>query len=167
MRTMIQVQPNLPSAEQVALWKAAEADMAEKVEAAEKEFGLSELPDWHFDQGTGIVTFAKEGAEPSVRAHFVPAGSYSNESRTWVWAWANDDVEQKDEIGKCYHYGVEKDMRELKEPQLDSTPEKAFQLASVAAYILKEGVVVQLSNKAEGEIVGYMYLVLRNIEKVH
>jgi len=157
---------NLPSAEQVALWKAAEAAMAEKVEHVEKEFALSTLPDWHFDQGAGAVTFAKEGAEPSVRAEFVPAGSYSNESRTWVWAWANDDVEQKDEIGECYHYGVEKNMRELKEPQLDSTPEKAFQLASVASYILKEGVVVQLSNKVEGDTVGFIYLILRNIQRV-
>lgn len=159
--------PDVASPEQIALWKAAKEDVADKSDKVEKEFALSQLHDWQMDQGSGEVTFSQKGGAPRVVAKFVPAGSFSLTSDTWVWAWANDDVEDKDEIGKLYKYGLEKGMRQLTEPQLSSTPEEAFQLASVAAYVLKEGVPIQLSNIVDGDTVGYLYVLLKDIQKVH
>src|ERR1044072_8015559 len=55
---------------------------------------------WHLDQGTGKLTFSKDGVTKVV-ADAQIVGSYSTYSHTWMWSWANKYVDEgmKKDIG--------------------------------------------------------------------
>lgn len=54
------------------------------------EHGLGLFDHWQYDAEEGTIVF--RGGSPSVRASVQVVGTSSAESRSWLWAWANESV---------------------------------------------------------------------------
>lgn len=68
------------------------AELERKQEALIKQHGLDAYGMFDYDLSTGKIQF-KEGDIVKVEADFIPAGSFSEEGQSWMWAWANPSVE--------------------------------------------------------------------------
>jgi len=66
----------------------------ERQESFAKQFKADEHERWDWYQETGKLVFSHDD-KPQVEAdiHFV--GSYSSSSETWMWAWANEYLDEK------------------------------------------------------------------------
>ena len=68
------------------------------IEPRHKEFlskykaGEHERWDWH--QETATLIFSHNG-KPQVEANIQFSGTYSTQSETWMWAWANESLDEK------------------------------------------------------------------------
>jgi len=49
---------------------------------------------WDWDQDTAKLIFSHNG-EPQVEAQIQFSGTYSTQSNTWMWAWANESLDEK------------------------------------------------------------------------
>ena len=93
---------------------------------------------WHLDQGTGKLTFSKDGVTKVV-ADAQIVGSYSTYSHTWMWSWANKYVakEMKKDIGKVKEFGERQNYKELTIAKWECDEEYAGTLTIAAGYLLK------------------------------
>ena len=57
----------------------------------EKRFRLDEHPRWDWERDTGELVFSNAG-KARVVADCQAVGSYSTESKSWMWSWANRSV---------------------------------------------------------------------------
>jgi len=65
-----------------------------KQEFFSKKFKINEHEQWDWYQETGKLIFSHNG-KPQVEAVIHFAGSYSTTSETWMWAWANQHLDEK------------------------------------------------------------------------
>jgi hypothetical protein len=68
------------------------AELEEKQAALEQQFGLGRYARWAYDGTTGLLTFADDRGVTVVRAETTQIGSYSQNTQTWKWAWANASI---------------------------------------------------------------------------
>src|SRR5262245_11876750 len=59
-----------------------------KQRTLEKEFEIDKHKRWDWDQEKAELIFSNDGV-PAVRCDIAFIGSVSEESKTWLWAWAN------------------------------------------------------------------------------
>ncbi|MFC1684397.1 DUF6882 domain-containing protein [Pseudomonadota bacterium] len=69
------------------------AELERKQDALIKQHRLDAYGMFDYDLTTGKIQFKDENDIVKVEANFVPAGSFSEESQSWMWAWANPSVE--------------------------------------------------------------------------
>jgi hypothetical protein len=79
--------------------KQFDAFVAQAVRALEQKqdlltdtYGLGKYEEFWFDQSTGVLQFKDATGCVQSEATVTPIGSYSQKSRTWQWAWANDSL---------------------------------------------------------------------------
>jgi hypothetical protein len=114
---------------------------------------------WHLDQGTGKLTFSKDGVT-KVIADAQIVGSYSTYSHTWKWSWANKSVHEgmKKEIGKVKEYGERHRYKELTTAQWECDEDYAGTMTAAAGYLLKA------KGAYRGPMEdGYVYILMTNI----
>ena len=114
---------------------------------------------WHLDQGTGKLTFSKDGVT-KVIADAQIVGSYSTYSHTWMWSWANKYVDEgmKKDIGKVKEFGERQNYKKLTTPKWECDEEHAGTLTIAAGYLLKS------KGAYRGPIEdGYVYMLITNI----
>ena len=131
-------------------------------------FGFDHLPRWDLDQGTQEIVFGDKDGVAKVKARFQVAGSFSNESSSWLWAWANSDIEPQvaRESQAVKAYGEEHEIPALVTGRIDlSTEERAWGYASVAAYLTKAPLMMKVST-VPGKNYGWVYLLLWDIENI-
>ena len=58
-------------------------------EWCKREFRLSEYERYFWDQENGTIVFSDEGI-PKVEATIQFVGTFSSNSDTWLWGWANE-----------------------------------------------------------------------------
>ncbi len=63
-----------------------------------EQFKLDVHERWDWDQTTGKLIFSHDG-EPQVVASVQFAGSFSTETNTWMWAWANESLDDNIKSG--------------------------------------------------------------------
>ncbi|WP_444898464.1 DUF6882 domain-containing protein [Microbulbifer sp. SSSA003] len=56
-----------------------------------KKFNLRNWKSWFLNQEAGELTFSS-GEVPIVVANVEIAGTYSNETKTWLWGWASEYI---------------------------------------------------------------------------
>jgi hypothetical protein len=116
---------------------------------------------WHLDQGTGKLTFSKDGVT-KVIADAQIAGSYSTYSHTWMWSWANKHVSEgmKKDIGKVREFGEKHNYKELTTAKWECDEDRADTLALVAGHVLKA------KGAYRGPIEnGYVYMLITDIRR--
>lgn len=83
----------------------------EKQKTLTEEFKINDHERWDWYQDSGLLIFSHEGKQ-QVEAEISFTGSISTTSNTWMWAWANESLEDKiksesliiREIGEREHY---------------------------------------------------------------
>lgn len=67
----------------------ANDELKEKQRELATEHGLGSYSRWWSDQETSLIQFSDAAGKVGLQAEFVPIGSFSPLSNTWLWAWAN------------------------------------------------------------------------------
>ncbi len=53
-------------------------------------YDLNSYTEWFYDEKTSLITFNKPESE--LNFEYIPIGSYSNETKTWLWSWNNKEL---------------------------------------------------------------------------
>jgi len=131
------------------------------------EYRLFNWARWAFDQSTGKLRFENERGQTMVDADTLYVGSYSQNSGSWKWAWANFNVAQEDrakseeirKLAKITGY----DIFDYKE-QLGMDEQLAFQLTAMALHHLKADGFYRIPNRDPETS---FFLGLRHIRRHH
>jgi hypothetical protein len=102
--------------------------------ALEQQWALSKLigdHDWWLDLDGGTITFGEQTFSVQV------LGSESDSSETWLWAWANTQLDIPTHlltaVRSMYEYGIREGVPEFTTGQLDLKQVTGHQLALVAS----------------------------------
>ena len=117
---------------------------------------------WHLDQGTGKLTFSKDGVT-KVIADAQIVGSYSTYSHTWMWSWANQSVDEKlkKDTRRVKEYGESHSYKELITAKWECDEDYAATMTAAAGYLLKS------KGAYRGPIEdGYVYMLITDIRRV-
>jgi hypothetical protein len=63
-----------------------------KQDALTADHGLGSHAKWWLDQETGSLQFMSADGTPQLVAQVINIGSYSSQSSSWKWAWANQSL---------------------------------------------------------------------------
>ena len=102
-----------------------------------KEFKLDEWPRYDWDQDTATLIFSDQ-AGPRVVATIEFVGSISTNSNTWLWAWANDSLDErvKGSIAKVREFGIERGLEQLTESLWEADEIDGWEMTSIAGRVL-------------------------------
>ncbi len=75
-----------------AFVETANQELDQKQDALMKKFRLGQWEDFWFDQTKGCLQFKDSKGRVQVEATVTPIGSFSEESGTWQWGWANQSL---------------------------------------------------------------------------
>lgn len=91
----------MPHIDYKALVSAANDELDIKQMKLLSEFGIGTRAGFFFDQLSGKLQFKDAGGQVVIEADVIPIGTYSRETETWLWAWANEsftpDLREKSE----------------------------------------------------------------------
>ncbi|MBN8734064.1 MAG: hypothetical protein J0L64_26235 [Acidobacteria bacterium] len=106
-------------------------------EAVEREFRLSALPRWDYDLSDGVLVFSAEDVA-KVIADIQVVGTTSNESKTWMWGWANDSLPPRavSRIDAVRKYGDSESIPQLTTDVLTNDDYLGWELTAVTARLL-------------------------------
>lgn len=54
-----------------------------------KEYGINNYANWFYNQSSEILRLYSEDKE--IYFKYIPVGTFSQNTNTWMWAWANED----------------------------------------------------------------------------
>jgi len=86
--------PNMTDEEFENFVSSAMDELTQKQEWLGTEYGLGTHARWWFDQESEKLEFFDKGDNKVLTASVIHLGSYSANSKTWKWAWANDSIVQ-------------------------------------------------------------------------
>lgn len=89
---------------------------------------------WDWYQETGKLVFSHEG-EPQVEADIHFSGTFSTKSNTWMWAWANESLDEKIKgSSRCVKaLGEELGLKQLVAARWSATEVDGWEMTSVLA----------------------------------
>jgi hypothetical protein len=64
----------------------------DKIEAAKQKYGLGTYSKYEIDLPTATVRFLDDKGVEKIRSDIQTAGSWSPDTKTWMWAWDNDSI---------------------------------------------------------------------------
>lgn len=101
------------------------------------------LPDpagrFDFSQDTGKFTMRDASGTITVEARFVPVGTWSSNTNSWFWSWANETVDRAlvEPLQKLRAYGGMRELESLTAPRVPCTMDEAGQIYAVALQVLE------------------------------
>jgi len=66
-------------------------DLMRLNDSCERDFRISQWPQWHYDLDRGTLSFLQDGL-PRVVASIQVVGTTSEKEGTWLWSWANESI---------------------------------------------------------------------------
>lgn len=125
------------TAEYHAFASAAVVRLDATNDAMTHEFALASFERWDVDLNVGLITWSSAGIK-RVCAKFVPVGTLSPISETWLWAWRNFHlpIRMRGGIKSVRRYGREHDIGELTLPKWPADEDDAWRVTAVSAHIL-------------------------------
>lgn len=98
------------------------------------KYKLGEHERWDWYQETGKLVFAHDG-KPQVEADIHFSGSYSTKSNTWMWAWANESLDERVKASSrsVRSMGEELGLRQLVAGRWVATEVDGWEMTSVLA----------------------------------
>lgn len=99
-----------------------------------EQFKLNVHERWDWDQSTGKLIFS-HGGEPQVVASVQFAGSFSTETSTWMWAWANGSLDDNIKAGSkvVRDFGQQQGYRKLAAGHWPADVVDAWEMTAVLA----------------------------------
>jgi hypothetical protein len=149
------------SPQYVELLTAAHAYTTARQDILRTTYGLASMPHAHLNEATGQLVFSDESHTPRVLANVQVVGSVSIEDRTWLWSWANPDVNATlyKDILEVQMLGEARDIEQLTTPFWDGDAVDGWEMTSISAYVLQaEGAYRAATSQ------GFTYLVMTSVE---
>ena len=134
--------------------------VAERQGSIVTEFNLGGWDSWFLNQETGELTFSS-GDVSMVVANVEVAGTYSNETKTWLWGWASEYIDEKvkGRIRQVALVGKELGCKKLTERKFPVSESESWELTNISAYVLKAKMVYRAPSSN-----GYVYLCVMDIK---
>lgn len=86
--------------------QAAVDELAAKQKRLQLEFGLGVHPRWDYDGRTGLLSFTGADGVPAIDAQTIQIGSFSPDTKTFLWSWANDSVPEAERTKSARMQGL-------------------------------------------------------------
>jgi hypothetical protein len=121
-----------------SLIETAQTYLRECQAELEEEFRLGHWPRFDWYQETQQLVFSENGiAKVAAGIQFV--GSISNQSNTWLWAWANDSVDPQlsTSMITVRDYGEQHGFDQLTTKRWHAHEVDGWEMTSIAAFLLK------------------------------
>jgi hypothetical protein len=108
---------------------------AAKAQAMDDAWGLAKVKRWDVDLDAGTITFKNPGLVVIATVQVI--GSLVVENHSWLWSWANPSVDwpHTRHARLVRHYGRQRGIGRLEEPELRCTMEDAWDLTCLAAQL--------------------------------
>lgn len=105
-------------------------------EAFLSNYKIDDYHNWFYDQETGLLTFSTNDKEINFR--YIPIGTYSVESGTWMWVWKNERSIEKNRqaILKIKEFGEKEQFERLKTGHFDSETNEGWEFVAISNKIL-------------------------------
>ena len=135
------------------------AALHERQERLKKDFALGAHQRWDWDQRTGRIVFSNDGI-PAVDARVRFIGTLSQSSGTWLWAWANFNLERKvrDASRRIRSFGEEHGFPMLTTAKWRADEVDGWEMAAIGAEVLRADGVY----RTPGEN-GFTYMALAGV----
>lgn len=113
----------------------------EKNNLLELRHGLGHFARWDHDGDSGRLTFSNPDDADALVAETTDIGSYSLNTKTWLWAWANESLTDaaRDKAAELKELFGVTGMRVFTDPHFDCDEYLAWELAAASVQHL-EGV---------------------------
>jgi len=123
-----------------ALSKKAYKYLNEQMNIVEETYGIHSYENWCYDQETGILVFSNsESLDKIVEIQYEEVGSISKISQTWLWSWANPNLEPKikTEIEFVKNYGEVNNLESLTKRKWFGDEYDGWEMTAITAYLMK------------------------------
>jgi len=98
-------------------------------------------PDGRFDfsQDAGTLTLSNGLGNITAHARFVPVGTWSSETGSWLWGWANESIDRAlvAPLQKLRDYGAQTRIELLTSERVACSAEEAQEIYAVAVHLLQ------------------------------
>lgn len=113
------------------------SEMSDRQERLLADYEIGKHDRWDRDQKRGILTFSSDG-QVRVEAKFHFAGSLSLRSNSWMWAWANEGLEESSRVASrlVREIGDQRGFLPLSAHLVDASEHDAEHFAAIAAFEL-------------------------------
>jgi hypothetical protein len=147
----------------VELLTAAHAYTTQRQDVLRNEFGLASMPHAHLNEATGQLVFSDAAATPRVLASVQLVGSVDTEKRTWLWSWANPDVEPAlcKDILEVHMLGETRHIEQLTTPFWDGDAVDGWEMTSISTYVLQAQGAYRAATAQ-----GFTYMVMTAVERI-
>lgn len=121
-----------------ALARAASARFCQRQRQAKERWAFDQRQRWFFDAVTRSCRFFDPDSPRFILAHAEIAGTYSRESSTWAWAWANESIRPMagDRLSSVRRFGEVRRISQLTQGVLRTDEASAWDLTQIAACLL-------------------------------
>ena len=135
----------------------------QRMASAQTEFGLGKYKRYQVDLPTAKIRFYDEKDAERVCADIQVAGSWSQDSESWMWGWENESVPEaaSDRMIEVFDTGVRMGIEKLQHLFGSCDEGEAWSMASVACEILGAESVYRAPGKKN-----MLFLLLMNIRTV-
>ena len=101
-------------------------------------YKIGSYQNWYYDQHSGELTFSDSGVKKLI-IDYEEVGSLSFKSNTWLWAWANPNLEDriKSQITMVRDFGTKRNFRKLTNPKWSADQYDGWEMTAIAAYLMQ------------------------------
>ncbi len=101
-----------------------------------KKYDLDSYENWFYNQSTGLLRLYNEDKE--IHFKYIPVGTFSRKSNSWLWAWANDDSNETEKFQtlKVKAFGEQKKYDKLSKSYFDGDEYTGWELTSISFGLL-------------------------------
>lgn len=95
-----------------------------------ERFKIGQYDRFDWSQSEALIVFSTDGI-PKVVADIQFVGSYSDTSKTWLWAWANDSIESHltRDSERVKTFGAARGFKQLTDARWSATENDGWQMA--------------------------------------
>ena len=92
---------------------------------------------WDYHQERAELVFSTGGA-PRLVTRIQIVGSFSHETETWLWSWANPSIleGEADQVGLLRRFGQQHGLERLHTARCEAGEVDAWEMTSVACFLL-------------------------------
>ncbi len=151
------------SPQYVELLTAAHVYTTDRQDELRAAYGLAAMPHAHFNEATGQLIFSDESNTPQVLANVQVVGSVNLQDRTWLWSWADPDVDASlyRDILEVQMLGRTKSIEQLTTPFWEGDAVDGWEVTSICAYVLQAAGAYRAATPQ-----GFTYFVMTSVERL-
>jgi hypothetical protein len=96
------------------------------------KYKINDINQWFYHEATGLLTLSTDESELNFK--YIPIGTYSNETETWMWSWNKEDSIERNisEIYKVKDFGHQENYEKLTEGHFESDLYDGWEFIAIA-----------------------------------